>query len=198
MHINFFNNSNTKSKQTFKARLFDQNGQQIKAFDLQSCLKNIDVMSKRGGQKTDIFVKEFISEDAGYAGYDNYVRLTLSNPLFGEQSFVQNLHHTTNNPVKGDTGNELYHMDLLTGIQTNNCKNLENKAFRMSLLKKIQKAAAQKDTENMNPVNIVNNMLSKIPPKEHGFSAERLSDFRTVAQDMLEQILYKGIEQIKK
>ena len=89
-------------------------------------------------------------------------------------------------------------MDLLTGIQTNNCKNLENKAFRMSLLKKIQKAAAQKDTENMNPVNIVNNMLSKIPPKEHGFSAERLSDFRTVAQDMLEQILYKGIEQIKK
>lgn len=198
MHINFFNNSNTKSKQTFKARLFDKNGRQIKAFDLQSCLKNIDVMSKRGGKKTDIFVKEFISEDAGYAGYDNYVRLTLSNPLFGEQSFVQNLHHTTNSPVKGDTGNELYHMDLLTGIQTNNCKNLENKAFRMSLLKKIQKAAAQKDTENMNPVNIVNNMLSKIPPKEHGFSAERLSDFRTVAQDMLEQILYKGIEQIKK
>lgn len=198
MHINFFNNSNTQSKQTFKARLFDQNGQQIKAFDLQSCLKNIDVMSKRGGKKTDIFVKEFISEDAGYAGYDNYVRLTLSNPLFGEQSFVQNLHHTTNNPVKGDKGNELYHMDLLTGIHTNNCKDLENKAFRMSLLKKIQKAAAQKDTENMNPVNIVNNMLSKIPPKEHGFSAERLSDFRTVAQDMLEQILYKGIEQIKK
>ena len=47
----------------FTARLFNENGQQIKAFEMLDSLKGNDIMANRGNESTDIFVTEFIGQN---------------------------------------------------------------------------------------------------------------------------------------
>ena len=197
MQINKINNHTQSSNNTnFKARLFGINGQEIKSFQHGA----EKIMANRGSKKTEIFINNFISTKNGYEGYKNEIDLTIKNPLFGAQRFIQNIFHPTNAPIKGDYNSELWHMDLLTGLKSNNCKNLENKALRMSLLKKIKAGLNGYDNESgdsLVPIDILTERLLLMKPESHGFSFDRIKDFEQIAKKLLNEIINNGIKNIK-
>ena len=158
----------------FTARLFNENGQQIKAFEMLDSLKGNDIMANRGNESTDIFVNEFISKKNCFGGYDNSAKVTVENPLFGRQQFIQDLYHETNSPIKGNKTLEFDHLDLLTGYKTDNCKMLENKALRLTLIDTIKENLNTYKLKEINPIEILKSMLKE---NNTTFSKERIADF---------------------
>lgn len=185
--------SNVQSQQnsqplTFKGRLFNLKGKQVKSFDLWNLSSKGDEMKLRGNENTDIFVKEFISKENPMGAYDNSIKLSIKNPLFGEQTFIQKLHHETNLPVKGEAKSELQHMDLLT--RSNKTDQLEDKALRHSLIDTIKEKSS-----DLSPIKILNNLLEK--SKNHGFSEGRIKDFKFVAKQLNDELISNGVKFIE-
>ena len=180
----------------FKARLFDMTNTQIKSFDVFDVFEKKDEMAARGNPNTDIFIKDFISKEDGLAGFANSIKLAIKNPLFGEQEFTQELSHATNSPVKGEICSELWHMDLLTGLRTNNCKYLEDRALRGGIIDRIKTLIENKQYWDISPMKILDNLLENY--NSHGFSEERIKDFRIVANKLNDELIRKGIGIVKK
>jgi len=187
-----YNNSN----QTFKARLFAPDGQQIRSFEN----KDIDEMAQRGSKATDIYVKEFNSEYSPIRfRYENSIRLVVKNPLFGSYEFVKELNH--DKPVvKGDPSSELFYMNLLT--KSNGCcqgvESLENRALRMSLIDGVKyRNEYQKDprkwgeSSSLYATDILASMLRDYG-NSSGFSDERINDFQEIAEDLTKELIAKG------
>lgn len=182
--------NNYNSQQNFTARLFFKNTQ-VKDFDMLSDLKGENEMSKRGSEFTDINVFKFNSTKNVYGGFDNSADIEIKNPLLGTQKFTQQLYHETNTPIQGCGVLEYDHLDLLTGFKTNKCKDLENKALKMSLIDHI----TENTFKTLNPVTIFNNMVEKVP--DHGFSKERLTELKNVANKLLEDMLNIASKNLK-
>ncbi|MBP7212467.1 hypothetical protein KBA27_06490 [bacterium] len=174
------------------ARLFDDKGNEIKKFGLYGYGESD--MSQRGGDKTDIAVKEFISQPDGKC-YSNLVRVEVRNPLFGTQQVVQNLYNSTINPIKGNKVQEFYAMDSLTSDLTHDCKDLENEALKKTLLQKAKENL--KNGKETNPVKILDTMINKDNCKNFGFFTSRLSEFKAVALNLYNELLGKGLKQLK-
>ena len=181
------------NQQYFGARLFDENNNRITAFDFLDQLKGEDVMKQKGSGMTDIFVKEFISRKNVYGEFENSIKLTIANPLFGEQSFVQDLHHATNTSVENSHILKMDHLDLLTGLKTDNCKCLENRGVRAAIIDHINK----RTFGTRNPLEILDCMLEKTS-FVHGFDANRIDDFKQTAKDLLDTLVSISIKTIKK
>ncbi len=185
------NNSLRANAPQFSARLFALDGmKQIKAFDRLSQLKGIDEVAKRGNKNTDIFVKNFISIEDGLAGYKNFADVEIKNPLFGHQKFSFDIHHATNSPINEDITYQMNNLDILT----RKCNFLEDKAIKLSLIKRVKDAFKNK-SEKLNPVDYLQDMLKNTP--NHGFSDERINDFNRIAKNLLNSILKTGIENSK-
>lgn len=181
---------NFSSQQSFTAKLYDTQGNRIKNFEMIDDLRGKDTMSKRGSLETEIHVNDFISKQNLYGGYDNSAEITVKNPLFGSQNFVQELYHETNLPIKGDSTNEFYHMDLLTGFKSNNCKDLENRALRAAIIDEL------KISKICNPIKVLESMLAK--SANHGFDATRVNEFKIIATNLFNEIFQKGLKLVKK
>lgn len=181
---------NFSSQQSFTAKLYDTKGNRIKNFELIDDLEGKDTMSKRGSLETEIHVNDFISKQNHYGDYDNSAKITVKNPLFGTQDFVQDLHHKTNLPIKGESIYEFYHMDLLTGLRSNDCKDLENRALRAAIIDELKKSKI------CNPMEVFECMLAK--SNNHGFNETRVSEFKTIATDLLNEIFQNGLKMVKK
>jgi len=183
--------------QTFTGRLFNYDGQQIKSFDSFDVSGGKDKMAERGAPATDIYIKDFIStEDSRGDGYDNSIQLSIHNPLFGSQRFVQQLAHKTNDSVKGCSSSELWHMDLLTHCQRTD--DLENKALRGTLIDKVKELATKRDEISLSPTDILANMLQDCDKNEHGFSDKRIGDFQRIAHRLTNELIRKGIDNVEK
>lgn len=181
----------------FTARLFNDKGQQIKAFEMLDNVRGIDLMANRGDESTDIFVKEFISEKNHFGGYDNSARVAIENPLFGRQEFIQELCHETNSPIKGNKTLEFDHLDLLTGFKTNYCKDLENKALKMCLIDEIKKNINCRNLSDINPESILlSKLASAIDNKTLMFYSDRIFEFQEIARKLLIELIQKGIKEI--
>ena len=185
--------STNNQNQTFRGRLFFPDMRQIKSFDAFDILAKKDMMAERGAKATTIYIKDFISKkQVQFYGYANSIRLALKNPLFGTQEFVQKLSHETNSPVKGDFGSELWHSQLLT----NNTEHLEDRALRGALIDSIKKLNNSGHKKNLNPVNILEDMLKKTSKEEHGFSDNRINDFKNIANDLISELISKGVNHV--
>lgn len=193
MIINSTQKQPPTTQQSFKGRLFDISGRQIKSFDFADIFQRVDQMATRGNKNTDIYVKEHISKEAGSAGFSNSIRLAIENPLFGRQEFTQELHHATNEPVNADSCDKLWHLDILTRLRTN---LLEDKGLRGGLIDEIRKSIQNKNYRDISPMKILTNLLEK--NKSHDFPAERIEDFKAVADKLNDELILKGITSIEK
>ena len=184
---------------TFNARLFAPNGIQMKAFNMTDVLSGVDLMSSKGSKATDIFIKSF--ESKPYADiFDNFARITIKNPLFGTQELVQDLCDKTNTPK-----NKIFDLEenaeRLTGALTKNCEILEDKALSNAILDKISERRKtfdlyRDDARELSPINVFEEMLTKVKPEEHGFSEKRISELRKQANLLQGQILMEGTKNI--
>lgn len=178
----------------FRGNLFNQNNHKIKSFDIISHLHNVDEMSNRGNRLTNIYINNFISEKNPFGGYNNSVRLTIENPLFGSQRFVYDLCHETNSKVNEGTFDELYHFDLLTGLKSNNCKTLENRAMYLSLMDEIKLRAKSAIGESLNPLDILKEKIDNaVTNNGVKLSLDRIKEFQYVAKNLLEDLIKKAI-----
>lgn len=188
-----------KNNLNFTARLFDKNNNEIKSFDPIRSLMGENDIAKNGSPNTDIFVKDFISTKDSYGAYDNEIKLGVSNPLFGYQEFNYYLAHKSNKPVKNDKYLEYSHMELLDSYKTDHFKSLEDIALKQSLVDNILSNTNSHDTKKLlNPINILENMLQNTSESQHGFNKTRIDDFKNIANNLFNDILEMGIEQLKK
>lgn len=177
--INKINQDSTN----FQAKLYSTKGKLIRSTDFFKPFG--DNMSAKGSPKTDIFVSKIINKKLGEGIYNAYkvsADLKIENPLFGKQSFNQIIDNCHASACE-DEIDELYFLDKMVGLPTDDCKRLENKALYMQIIEKFKT-----NLDNLTPSKILEKMLKETSQEQHGFTEERIKDFQKIANRMDESL----------
>ena len=170
----------------FKARLYNTKGQRIRCTDFFEQFGK-DVMATKGSPQTDIFVKSIKSEPTAIDLRDFKITadLVIKNPLLGSKAFTEVIDDRYAHACETDI-DELHFLDKLTGLRTNDCENLENKALYIQIIDRIKSDIDKKNLklEDSRPTEVLETMLKEVPAEAHGFTKERIDGFRKIANRM--------------
>jgi hypothetical protein len=172
---------------SFQAKLYSTKGKLIRSTDFFKPFG--DNMSAKGSPKTDIFVRA-INSKKSFDNYEISADLTIKNPLLGTQSFNQLIDRQYISPCE-DEIDELHFIDRLVGLESDDCKRLENRALCMQILEKININSEKLgfNLDDFIPSKVLEKMLIETPQEEHGFVEKRIEDFKKIAKRLDESLI---------
>lgn len=171
----------------FKARLYGPNKTLIRSTDIRNIFG--DNMSAKGSPNTDIFVRA-INSIKRVENYEISADVTIKNPLLGTQSFNQLIDSQYISPCRNEM-DELEFIDRLVGLESDDCKRLENRALCMQILEKININSEKLgfNLDDFIPSKVLEKMLKETPQEEHGFVEKRVEDFKKIAKKLDESLI---------
>ena len=183
--------------QVFRAKLFSSDGTRVRNFS-DSFGYNRDDVSEMAHPETEIKIDKFYSKKSKYNyGYDNFAKVTVSNPLWGTSTFDTNLVHETNVPYEENAFFLPINEMKLLSSRTNEFKALENRALANVVIDTAKKELSNSFSKlnDIYPPAILQKLLREKP--EHGFSQERINEFVQYIEKKTMPIIQEGLKKIK-
>ncbi len=186
--------SNLKYSISFKSNLYYKNK------EMPDLAFYFDDIKNEGNKNTDIFVHSLESKKDWDGEYKNGISFELKNPFLGKKTFyVENIHKTNVN-AESDS---LIRNDIIYGYFTlgNTVNQFEDKVLKETLIEKIRDCVKNNGFGNLNKIiseEIYNKVLNEDKLKEFGFSKHRINDFKRIADELIDEIIVKGVSKISK